>query len=354
MFSGQGSQYYHMGRELFAHHPVFRKWMLKLNKITQEVSGYSVIDRLYDEKKRVGASFDGTLYTHPAIFMVEYAMARVLIEEGIEPEFVLGTSLGEFAAAAVAGVSEVGELLESVIRQAHAFELHCPKGGMLAVIHDFSLFQEIPLIYDNSELASINFDSHFVISGKTDKLKVIEEFLNSKSIACMLLPVSHAFHSSLADQAASYYLDFHKNKIYLKPQIPLVSCLHGKMLTQIQKEYLWDVVRKPIKFPEAIMVLEKEKRNNLVYLDLGPGGTMANFAKHNLDISSQSEVYAVMTPFNQDLKNLAKIKEVLSWKISGNNVKKIEGEINKMVTYVFPGQGSQFKGITNNRRTTIY
>jgi trans-AT polyketide synthase/acyltransferase/oxidoreductase domain-containing protein len=345
MFSGQGSQYYHMGRELFAHHPVFHKWMLKLNKITQEVSGYSVIDRLYDDKKRADESFDRTLYTHPAIFMAEYAMARVLIEEGIEPDFVLGTSLGEFGAAAVAGVSEVSELLESVIRQAQAFELHCPKGGMLAIICDYSLFEETPLIYDNSELASINFDSHFVISGKTNKLKVIEEFLNSKGIASMLLPVCHAFHSSLADPAASYYMDFHKNKIYQKPQVPLASCLRGKMLTEIPKGYFWDVVRKPIKFPEAIMELEKEQRQNLVYLDLGPGGTMANFAKRNLDVSSQSEVYAVMTPFNQDLKNLAKIKKVLTRKNLSKNDNKPEGGINKMITYVFPGQGSQIKGM---------
>lgn len=345
MFSGQGSQYYHMGKELFAHHPVFRKWMLKLNKIATEVSGYSVIDQLYDKKKRVGESFDSTLYTHPAIFMVEYAMAQVLIEEGIEPEFVLGTSLGEFAAAAVAGVSDVRELLESVIWQAQAFESLCPKGGMLAILHDFSLFEETALIYDNSELASINYDSHFVISGKNDKLKVIKEFLNRKGFACMWLPVCHAFHSSLADPAANYYLDLHKNKIYLNPKIPMVSCLSGRMLIQIPKEYFWETVRNPIQFPEAIMVLEKEKRKNLVYLDSGPGGTMANFAKRNLDKSSQSEVYAVMTPFNQDLKNLAKIKEVLTWKIPSNNNRKLKGEIKKMVTYVFPGQGSQFKGM---------
>lgn len=343
MFSGQGSQYYQMGRELFSHHLVFRKWMLKLNNVAQEVSGYSIIDQIYDEKKRFGELFNSTLYTHPAIFMVEYAMAQVLIEEGVEPEFVLGTSLGEFAAAAVAGVSDVGDLLESVIRQAQAFEGYCPKGGMLAIIHDFSLFQEISLIYDNCELASINSDSHFVISGETAKLKAIEGFLNSKSIACILLPVYHPFHSSLTDSAASRYLNFSKNKVLLKPKIPLVSCLHGKLLKHIQKEFFWDVVRKPIKFPEAIIELENEQRSNLVYLDLGPGGTLANFAKRNLDISSQSEVYAIMTPYNQDLKNLAKIKEVLTWKI--NNNKKQKGEISKMVTYVFPGQGSQIKGM---------
>lgn len=346
MFSGQGSQYYQMGRELFEYHPVFRKWMLKLNKTAQEVSGCSIIDHLYDEKKKAGESFECTLYTHPAIFMVEYAMTQVLIEEGLEPEFVLGTSLGEFAAAAIAGVSEVGGLLESVIRQAQAFESFCPKGGMLAILHDFALFQETPLIYDNSELASINYDSHFVISGKIHKLKIIEEFLYSRNITCMFLPVSHGFHSSLADNGASFYLDFHKDTIYRKPQISFVSCLHGKLIKQFQKEYFWEVVREPIKFPEAMMVLEREKRKDLVYLDVGPGGTMANFAKRNLDRSSQSEVYAIMTPFNLDLKNLSKIKDVQAWKISSNNNKKIEGEINKMmVTYVFPGQGSQYKGM---------
>lgn len=315
MFSGQGSQYYHMGRELFEHQRIFRKWMLKLNRISQQVSGYSVIDSLYDEKKKFGEWFDCTLNTHPAIFMVEYAMARTLIEEGVEPNFVLGASLGEFAAAAVAGVSEVGDLLESVIKQAQVFESHCSKGGMLAIFHDLSLFEGTTFINNNSELASINFDTHFVISGKLEKIKAIKELLNSKGIACTFLPVNYAFHSSLTDQAASYYLDFLMTKTNHLPKIPLISCLSGKILTQIDKEYFWDAIRKPIKFSETIMELEFKQEKNLVYLDLGPGGTMANFTKRNLDIDSQSEVFVVMTPYNQDLKNLAKIKEVLTWKV---------------------------------------
>ncbi len=345
MFSGQGSQYYHMGKELFAHYPVFRKWMLKLNKITQEITGDSIIDQLYDENKRVGEQFDHISYTHPAIFMVEYATAQMLLEDGVEPDFVLGTSLGEFAAAAVAGVMGVEELLESVIRQAHSLEFHSPRGGMLAIIHHFNLFRETPLIHENSELASVNFDSLFVVSGRTEKLKIIQKFLASKGIICQVLPVSYGFHSSLIDPAAIDYLNFLKSKFYQIPQITLVSCLHGKILKELPNEYFWEIVRKPIKFPEAIRELEEKKSQSLIYLDLGPGGTLANFTKRNLNINSHSKVFDIITPFYHDLKNLAKVKENYSPTIlAKNNNLKIR-KVEKMITYVFPGQGSQFKGM---------
>ncbi|AOY76252.1 acyltransferase domain-containing protein [Clostridium formicaceticum] len=303
MFSGQGSQYYQMGKALFVQHPVFQKWMLKLDKTMQEISGNSIIDQLYNEKNSVAEEFNDILYTYPATFMVEYALAQVMLESGIEPDYVLGTSMGEFASAAVAGVIEVEEIMELVIKQAQSIEYHCSQGGMLAIIHDYSLFQENSLIYNNSELASVNFDTHFVVSGRMDKLKMIEGFLKNSGIIYQMLSVSYGFHSSLIDPAASSYLSYLKNKFYQKPQIPLVSCANGTILTQLPNEYFWEIVRKPIKFPEAIRELEKEKGEKLIYLDLGPGGTLANFAKRNIDINSQSKPYTIMTPFGKDIKN---------------------------------------------------
>lgn len=321
MFSGQGSQYYQMGKELYVQNPVLRKWMFKLEQIAQEISGYSIIEELYNEKKWVGEQFNRTLYTHPAIFMLEYALAQVLLEDGVEPDYVLGASLGEFTSAAIADVMRVEELLELVIKQAQAFESNCLSGGMIAIINDFSLFWETPLIYENSELASINFDSHFVISGSTDKLKIIEEFLQSKGIIYQVLPVSYGFHSSLIDSAANDYRDFLRGRSYQTPNIPLISGVYGTQLPQLPNEYFWEIARRPINFPEAIRGLEKERRQNLIYLDLSPGGTLANFAKRNIDINSQSEVYVIMTPFNQDSKNLAKVKEKLACRLSKTKFK---------------------------------
>lgn len=305
MFSGQGSQYYHMGKELFIKHQIFREWMLRLDKIVYEIIGESVLEQLYSEQKRKCEKFDRTLYTHPAILMVEYALAQVLLENGINPDFVLGTSMGEFASAAIAGIMGVEELLEALLKQAEVFESHCHKGGMLAIIHDSVLYGATTLIYENSELASVNFDSHFVVSGENSKLKIIERFLIEKGILYQELPVSYSFHSSLMDPAAAVYTDFLKKYSYQNPQIPLISGLHGKILTKLPNDYFWDITREPIQFPKAIREMENVQSN--IYLDLGPSGTLASFTKRNLERDSDSKSYAIITPFDQELRNLEKI-----------------------------------------------
>src|SRR5436309_1981687 len=122
MFSGQGSQYFQMGKELFKTNDTFRNWMVRLDPIAKELTGYSVIETVYSDGSRKGDSFDRTLLTHPAIFMVEYALAQALMHAGVLPDMVLGVSMGSFAAATVAGFIEVEDALASVVHQAIAIE----------------------------------------------------------------------------------------------------------------------------------------------------------------------------------------------------------------------------------------
>ena len=358
MFSGQGSHSYQMGKELFEQHPTFHKWMLTLNDIASETLGESLLDKLYDKTKSSSDLFDQTLYTHPAIFMVEYALAQVLLEDGIEPDYVLGTSMGEFASAAVAGVISVEEALKAVVKQAQVLETHCQKGGMTAILHNPTLFNETPQLVNLSELASVNFHSHFVVSGKPESLKEIERFLRQKNLASQSLPVSVGFHSALIEPAAPIYTDFLKHKTYQPPKIPLISCVYADILTSLPQNYLWEVIRKPILFQQTVQALENKQA--YVYLDLGPSGTLANFVKYNLTKQSQSKSFPILTPFGQSLKNLEKVKDFLSArKIPPNTPKPSKGtstktEIlanaterrkKKMITWVFPGQGSQEKSM---------
>ena len=306
MFSGQGSQYYQMGKELFEYHPVFQNWMLDLDATAYDICGQSIIDHIYNENRKKSDLFDRTLYTHPAIFMVEYALARVLLEMGIEPDYVLGTSIGEFTSAALADVMTVEESLAALIKQAEILETHCNDGGMLAILHDPSLYHETPYIYENSELASVNFHSHFVISGQIDRLKSIAQCLKEHCISYQLLPVSQAFHSSLIDPAAEIYTEYLNQKSYKPPQIHFISCTYATVLTKINTGYFWEVVRKPIEFQKTLRELEKS--GNYIYLDLGPSGTLANFVKYNLPENSGSQSLAILSPFGQDLNNLRRVE----------------------------------------------
>ncbi|MFD0324033.1 acyltransferase domain-containing protein [Lysobacter gummosus] len=161
MFSGQGSQYFQMGKQLFETSEVFRHWMVRLDKLAQEMTGMPVIDAVYASPRT--DSFDRTLKTHPAIFILEYSLAQCLIGDGIEPDLVLGASLGSFAAAAVAGHLDVEDALAAVVQQAIALEDTCQRGGMIAVLAGRELFEQ-DWLRDHAELAADNFANHFALA----------------------------------------------------------------------------------------------------------------------------------------------------------------------------------------------
>jgi trans-AT polyketide synthase/acyltransferase/oxidoreductase domain-containing protein len=339
MFSGQGSQYYEMGKELYASNSVFRSWMLRLDEVVRQAGGWSVLPVLYGTGKKKNESFVDIRFTHPAIFMVEYALTQVLLAEGIKPDYVLGASLGEYAAAALAKVMEAEEMLEILVRQANLLDTRCKPGGMLAVLAEPALYQQDEFINENSEMAAENYSTHFVLSGELEKLALLERYLKKKGIITQQLPVSHGFHSFLLDPAAQEYLALLKTKKFNPPLIPMISCLYGNQATSVGPEYFWEVARRPIRFARSIEFLEN--RGTHVYLDLGPSGTLAGFAKRLLAKGSKSLALPVLTPFGKELDGLSKIRDLIPAVVK---IKK-ERTVQKMTAYLFPGQGSQHKGM---------
>lgn len=317
--------------------PVFRSWMNRLDKVVRDMTGESVLDILGDEQ-RSKQHLDRLLHTHPAIFMVEYALAQVLIEHGIEPDAVLGTSLGEFAAGAVGGVWDAETALQQVIRQAQAVERHCPPGGMIAVLHDAKLYEETPELHQNCELVSVNYQSHFVVAGDGERLQRVGSYLREKRILFQPLPLRYGFHSGAIDAAERPLLDELRTLSYRKPHTPFYSCSSVGRVEQISPRFFWDVARTPIQFSQVIQSMEREQPWQ--YLDVGPSGTLAGFLKHLLDPASASTAQAIMTPFHRDVKNLEVVKKtVVSHSVQRG--RKDQG----MIAYVFPGQGAQKIGM---------
>ena len=310
MFSGQGSQYYQMGQALYEENPIFRYWMQEADALSQDLGGQSIIDVLYHSQHKKSDPFTRTLLTHPAIFITEYAVAQMLLSQGIIPHYVLGASLGEFAAAVVAGILSFEEALKAVIHHAQILEKYSLPGGMVAIMDSPTLYDKTPLMREKSELAAINFPSHFVISGTLNNLKQISILLKENHIVTQDLAVSHGFHSFLMDEAASPYLRFLEKYSLKSPHLPFISCAHKGPLKMISSSHFWEAARQPIYFQETIEILEKE--NNFFYLDLGPSGTLATFVKYNLKEASSSQSFALLTPFGNDLKNLTNLSRGLS------------------------------------------
>ena len=140
IFSGQGTQYFQMGMELYDSNDIYRKQMDDLNQIAYKLLNVSIIDIIRSKKKSM--PFQQLIYKHPAKFMTEVALAKTLITYGIYPDYVFGSSLGEFAAMALSGIIDIEDCLRSIIQQAQILDASCSKGGMILVAESLSVFKQ--------------------------------------------------------------------------------------------------------------------------------------------------------------------------------------------------------------------
>jgi len=304
MFSGQGSQYFQMGRELYEGDATFRGWMLQMDEIARPFCGRSVVAAIYNDGHSLGDPLDRTLLSHPAIFMVEYALAQTLVQAGIRPDLVLGASLGSFAAAAIGGFLSVEDALTAVVRQARVLEECCEPGGMIAVLADPGLFESCLCAY--SDLAAVNFSSHFVVSARQQELGEIEAALKRENVGYQRLPVSFAFHSRWIEAARHPFESF-MNAVHDKPgDLPMVCCQAMAKVSELPQSYFWKVLRRPVQFRETVKRLEREKPRR--YFDLGPSGTLATFLKYELSDCTKSITQSVLTPFGCNRYVLAALK----------------------------------------------
>lgn len=311
MFSGQGSQTYQMGRELFEEDPVFRHWMQMADQLVQQWLQVSFLEEVYHANRRVATPFNEILFTHPAIFAVQYALTQVLQSHGIRPDLVLGASLGEFGAAAIAGVLPFEQTLELICLQAQILDTHGARsGGMLAVLAPTSLYHTNKLIRDNTTQAAINAEQHFVVSGSKPKLRLVERLLAEQGVSCQLLPVNYSFHSPQIDALATSYMPILERESYALPGVPLVFCSSGGRVDRVTATSFWNSIRAPIRTRDTLLGMESQ--GSYRYLDVGPSGTLANFAKLNYRSGSASSAHACLTPFGKQRGQLDRIVEALS------------------------------------------
>lgn len=311
MFSGQGTQYYHMGREFFENNECFRESMLRIDRLIKNITGESVIRTIYNKGKKRSDFFKELSHSSLGIFMVEVSISRVFVEKGLRPDYLLGASMGEFVSAAVSKMADIEEILSVFISCMRQFDIGADHGSMIGILDSQSTFYDNPVLHRNSEISAVNFDRSYVISCKREKVNTIHRFLRDHGIGYQILPAKGAFHSSYIDEYECRVRDVTDGKISLKkPEIPLISCAHTAVTDSPVDFSFWDIIRKPIMFQKTIQRIEN--RGNYVYIDLGPSGTLSTFAKYNLGAGSKSKTFSVLSPLWRSLNKPDIIKNVVT------------------------------------------
>lgn len=302
MFSGQGAQYYQMGAPLYASDAAFRAAFDDCARRIEPQLGRSLSDLLYQPRADRFVAFERTTHSHAALFAVQYALAAMLRQRGHQPNFLLGYSLGEFVAYAVAGSLSLDDAVRAVYEHASALEDHAPRGAMLAVVEPLDVLRRFPAEFAAVEIAAENYPNHFAVAGTVPAIQTLHRVLRAAGVNTALLPVDFAFHSTQIAPAAARFELFARTLRFAPPRIPVISAERARVLRAPQPSDLWRVTAHPVKCQATIEVMEDYGAYH--YVDLGPSGTLANFVKYNLTPTSRSQTHVIMTPFGGDIAAL--------------------------------------------------
>ncbi|WP_168204238.1 acyltransferase domain-containing protein [Aliikangiella coralliicola] len=305
MFSGQGSQYYHMGKELYENHPRFKLWMDHCDQIARPLLQESLIDILYRQHSK-SEPFDRLVHTNPALLCLEFSLSKILMEMDIQPDYVLGYSLGEIIASVVSGALSLSEGIELVIEFAEIFERDANPAAMLAVIDSVNIIEKYPQIFRDCWLAGKNFQSSFVVSGSTEDIQNLQSELDKKQIMSQKLPVNYAFHTQLVAPHEQKFKQLGADFNFTPSRIPIISSLKSEQIEHIDESHFWEVLRKPVEFEQTIRNMVD--RDDYIFIDLGPSGTLATFVKYILPANSNSVTFETINQYGKNLSSLEKLK----------------------------------------------
>jgi amino acid adenylation domain-containing protein len=283
LFPGQGSQYVGMASDLYTDEQIFHEQVDACLQILKEREGLDLRPILlpHGHEVQTAEQLHETAITQPALFVIEYALAQLWISWGVQPQAMLGHSIGEYVAACLAGVFSLADALSIVAERGRLIQ-SCARGAMLSVSLSESKVLSLLHTHEHLSLAAINGPDSVVVAGPDEEIQVLKASLDAQEVNNRLLHTSHAFHSGMMEGILAPFEAKVRAFSLKRPGLPFISNVTGTWITEEEATdpcYWVKHVRSTVRFADGLQHMLLEDKN--LFLEVGPGKTLSTLVKQH-------------------------------------------------------------------------